>query len=837
MKRILLSITAILVIVTALFAFLFTPPGNALLSALAEKKMQNALGLPAELTRFKLGIDHFEATVSLTENNTIDADGDYSLWTQTVSARYHARLQNLAALEPLTSSPLRGTFQTQGTLSGTFDDLHVAGTSDVAQSQTQYTADIVDYTPVSVTLSLNNADIARLLSMGGRPAFAEGRLAVEARFAPLAAGKTEGNLRINVAKGVFNTKVMKNEFNVTLPDTDFSFDADAQIHSAKADYVLSFVSNLARINSKGTLSPEPFAADLTYDVRFSELALLKPLTDAPLRGPFFTKGSVKGDKNTLTIEGRSDVAGSDTAYRSTLHDLEPASVTATIRRAQLDRLLYLFGEDALAYGSINADIDLQNLDPKTLQGSVNAVLIDGKLNRSLIQKRYELRLPDAALRSSLNATLDGNAVVYDAKIDSSVGQLASSGQLIPQHSGMDLKYALDLKELSLLKGLTRQPFRGPLALNGTLKGDKERLEAVAASNIAGSTTSLEAVLKAFTPVSATLDVKALKLKKLLYTLGRPQYADADVTLQARIPNLEPGKLDGTVALEMKNGKADKTVVANAFDWPRFKGATFSIKSATTLEGDRAESEIELRSDLATLHSAPVRYNFKSGILNADYTASLPHLSRLSFLTDRPLRGSAEVTGDLRHDGVLTLHANSTLAGGKVKATLRDKKLHADFNALGSLQALHMLTYPEIFDSKVDGSLDYDTGTKKGLLKTQLSQGYFTRNIAFDLLRQYSTLDLYNEQFKGHSEARINDNLIDADLLLHSNHSSLETQHARIDTKADSINARVHVEANDNPIDFRLKGSLNRPNVSVDAGKLIEREAGKQLEKLLDSFLK
>jgi hypothetical protein len=837
MKRILLSITALLAVVAALFGFLFTPPGNALLSALAEKKLEAALGLPAKLTRFKLGIDRFEATVSLTEDNTIDADGNYSLWTQTVSARYRARLQNLEALEPLTATPLHGIFQTHGTLSGSFDDLHVDGTSDVAQSQTQYTADIIDYTPESVTLSLKDAGIAPLLSMSGKPAFADGKLAVEARFAPLIPERTEGNLRINVTDGHFNTKVLKNEFNVTLPKTDFSFDANAQLHSAKAEYVLSFVSNLARINSKGTVSPEPFAADLAYDIRFEELALLKPLTGAPIRGPFFTKGSVKGDRNRLDIEGRSDVARSETAYRSTLHDLKPASVTATVRRARLDRLLYLFGEDALAYGSINADIDLKNLNPKTLKGHVNAVLRDGKLNRSLIQKRYKLRLPDAALRSSLNAALDGNTVTYDAKMDSSVGQLASSGRLIPQRSGMDLEYALDLKELSLLKGLTRQPFRGPLTLNGTLKGDKERLEAVAASNIAGSKTSLEAVLKAFKPVSATLDVKALKLKKLLYTLGKPQYADADVTLQARLPNLEPGKLDGTVALEMKNGKADKTVVADAFDWPRFKGATFSFKSATALEGDRADSKIELRSDLATLHSAPVRYHLKSGVLSADYTASLPDLSRLSFLTDRPIRGSADVTGDLRHDGILTLHANSTIAGGKVKAILKDKKLHADFNGLNALKALHMLTYPEVFDSQVDGTLDYDAGSKKGLLKTQLYRGYFTRNIAFDLLRQYSTLDLYKEQFKGHSEARINDNLIDADLLLHSNRSSLETKHAKIDTKADSINARVHVVTNKNPIDFRLKGSLDRPKVSVDAGKLIEREAGKQLEKLLDSFLK
>ena len=837
MKRILLSITAFLVAVAALAAFVFTPPGNALIAAYIEQKMASESGLPVKLPRFRLGFGHFQATVLLTPNNRIDADGNFSLFAQTLSANYTARLDDLEALQPMTSSTLHGILQTRGTLSGKFHDLHLAGSSGIAQSNTHYEADIVDYTPVSVTLSLKDARIAELLSMGGQPAFADGRLGCEARFSPLVPEKAEGDVRISVTGGQFNTAVMKNEFNVTIPKTDFSFETEAQLHSAKADYVMDFVSNLARIHSKGTVSPGPFAADLTYNVRFEELALLKPLTGAPLRGPFFTSGSVRGDRKNLAVEGTSDVAGSETAYRSILHDLEPASVTATVRRAQLERLLYLVGEDALAYGSIDADIDLKDLDPKTLKGSVDAVLHEGKLNRTLLQKRFAIRLPDTALSASLNATLNGDTVAYEVRADSSVGHLASSGKLIPHHSGMDLKYALDLKELSVLKGVTGQPLRGPLAVHGTLKGDKERLNAVALSDLAGSKTSLTAVLKEFKPVSATLDVKALRLKKLLYTLGKPQYADADVTLQAQLPSLKPGELDGTVTLEMKNGKADRAVVAKAFDWPRFKGAAFTLQSKTALRGNRADSEVDLKSDLAALRSAPVRYDLEKGVLSADYTVSLPDLGKLSFLTDRPIRGRADVAGDLRFDKVLTLHAESPIVGGKVKATLIDKKLHADFNALDALQALHMLTYPEVFDSKVDGTLDYNTDTKKGELKAQLYKGYFTQNIAFDLLRQYSTVDLYKEQFEGRSEARIDDNLIDADLTLHSNRTSLSTKHAKIDSEADTIDAKVHVDANNNPVDFRLKGSLKRPKVSIDAGKLIEREAGKQVEKLLEGLFK
>ena len=130
-----------------------------------------------------------------------------------------------------------------------------------------------------------------------------------------------------------------------------------------------------------------------------------------------------------------------------------------------------------------------------------------------------------------------------------------------------------------------------------------------------------------------------------------------------------------------------------------------------------------------------------------------------------------------------------------------------------------------------------SGSKKGELKAELSKGYFTQNVAFDLLRQYSTVDMYKEQYKGNTIARIDDKRIDADLALHSNRTSLTSEHAKIDTAAKSIDAKVHVVANNTPIDFRLKGALEHPGVSVDAGKMLEQEAGKQINRLLNQMLK
>lgn len=660
MKWLLWTLGIILTLIILLYVLLFTVPGNAVLTPFVEKKVQAALKLPAKLEHFRLTFNHFEAVIVPTKGNRMECNGDYSLFSQSLSARYRADLNDLAALQPLTKQPLRGGFSTLGTIAGPIKALKIQGESDLAGSTTAYTSEIVEYTPKSFTLKMHDANVADLLFIAMQPAFAQGRLGIDADIT-LKPQTPQGKVHLDVTDGSIDTAVMKNEYNVTLPKSAFSINAVGNFDAKQADYTLTLHSNLAQINSAGTLVPKPLSADITYDFQIRELALFKPLTHAPLRGP--------------------------------------------------------------------------------------------------------------------------------------------------------------------------------LMLKGTLKGDKNKMQLKAASNLADSTTRLSSTFIDFRPDTLTLDVTHLNMKKLLYTLGQPLYADADVTLNADLSQLMSDNRTGTIVLNMQRGIADRAVVAKAFDWPLFKGTRFTLGLKSTLDGDRADSRVDFTSDLLLLHASPAHYTISKKEFTTDYTATLPDLGALYFLTQHPLRGSAKVTGDLIYANDLTLHADSAILGGTIRSTFKEGKLHADLKGIRTLKALYMLTYPEVFDAQLNGNLDYTPVSKKGVITATLSDGRFTKNSAFDLLRNYSNIDLYTERFKGDTAARIDDNVLDADLALHSNRTSITSKHARIDSAAKTINANVHLNANNNPVDFRLNGDLDHPNVTVDAGKLIEREAGKQIKRLLNDLFK
>ncbi|MHC3995491.1 hypothetical protein ACXWTF_11735 [Thiomicrolovo sp. ZZH C-3] len=597
--------------------------------------------------------------------------------------------------------------------------------------------------------------------------------------------------------------------------------------------VVILLDRAGRIEAEGEYSL--FDRSLAAGYR-ADLTDLASLSSQKMQGSLQTEGTVTGTLPLLEIAGHTDAAGGDTNYRLTLDAFNPGALTATVRHARLEQLLSLLGQAPLASGSIDAEILLHSIDPAALDGTVDAVLAQGVLNRQLIHSTYGVQLPDAALNATLKARLNADTVTYDARTDSALGRFTSEGTLTPQNGGMDIRYAFAIKELALLGGLRGKTLHGPVALAGALKGDREHLDATASGELAGGKGTLKAVLKAYTPVSADVTAQHLRLARLLSMFGYPRIADADVSGKATMPSLEPGALKGTVAVEMNQGRADADALSKLLGRP-FPASAFTLKTQSRLAGESVTTVADFVSDLFILRSDTLEYNVKQKRLKAAYTANVPDLSRLSTLAERPLRGTAKITGDLTYDDALLLHANSSLLKGTIAATLKAQTLHADFKQVSTAAALHMLVQPETFDARFDGTLDYRLDDKKGELKGALSEGAFSRNNAFDLLRQYSSVDLYKERFDGTTLARLDDTKIDADVRLRSDRATLQSTHAKIDTAADTLRADVKLEAAGAVIPFRLKGKISRPGVTIDARKLIEQEAGKQVQQLFDSLFK
>lgn len=592
------------------------------------------------------------------------------------------------------------------------------------------------------------------------------------------------------------------------------------------------------VHVKGTYSLFDQSFDAVYDLKLKKLETLEPLINKPLKGVLFTDGTIKGNEAFMQIDGKSDIALSETVYHLELTDLDPTSITATIQNADLLTLLELAGEKQYAQGKIDVNVDFKNIKQHQLDGTIVLATKEGMLNNKLMSKEFEVDIPKTKFSMNLDAKLQGDTIDYIYSLNSSLATIQSSGNIVPEPLKVDIKYKLDVQELAVLKPITGEDIRGPLVLNGTAKGTKGRMSVEGVSDIASSDTRFSSLLEDLKPVTIHASIANLKIEKLLYMLKQPHYTDGILSLNANISDLRKGQLKGTVVSHIKKGLLDSKYLTKE---QKFKSqmprTVFSLASSTDLNGDMTQTKLKFKSTLLSLDIKKASYDIKNKSIQSDFKMSIPNLDTLFFITERHLLGPIALHGEVKKDKDLDLVVYSDVAGGKLDAKIFNDELHVDVKSIQTIKALEMLMYPEIFSASLNGTLDYNTKAKKGKFKGNLRQGKFMDNMMFSMLKQYGQVDLYKEKFTGDLSADVNQEKLLASLHLISNSSAIKTKDAKLDSKAKTVDATIEVTVNKHPISVTLRGDTSSPAVMIDPGDMMKNEIQKAVGEKLNNFLK
>jgi len=592
------------------------------------------------------------------------------------------------------------------------------------------------------------------------------------------------------------------------------------------------------INVKGHYSLFSKSVDVKYSVKLEELKTLQPLTQVQLQSSLHTNGTVKGNMHLLHVDGVSDLASSDTLYHIQLTQFNPSSIIAKIKNANLAQLLYLGNQKAYAKANINLDINFKNITPHHLDGDIALATDKGKIDTHILKKDFNLTLPQTKFTMDLHAKLQGDDVNYKYNLNSNLAKIYSKGKITPEPLKMNLSYGVNIKELAILKPIANVDVRGPFKVHGVLNGSKEHLVVDGKSDIASSKTSFQATLKNFQPSHVAAHVKHLQLSKLLYMIKQPHYADALFAMNANLTNLKIGALQGVVTTEITKGLVDSNFITKEYKFKtKMPKTNFTAQTKTELSGNIANSKIDVLSSLADLHVKQAQFNIKDASLMSDYLAKVPVLERLYFATEQHMRGGITANGELKKAKDLDFTLHSNVVGGNIDAKLHNDDFHADLKSLQTLQALHMLIYPEVFKSTLEGVVDYNLVQQKGTFKADLKDGKFTRNQVLSLVKQFAHIDMYKQRFKGTTQATIHKEKIVASLDLRSNTSSIKTKDTKLNSKTKQIHSKLDIVANNHPLSMTLTGKATAPHVKVDAHKIIKKEAEKVIKKKLGNILK
>ncbi len=591
-----------------------------------------------------------------------------------------------------------------------------------------------------------------------------------------------------------------------------------------------------RIEATGNYALFTQAFNIAYRVRLEKLENLKPLTGEQLFGTLHTEGSAVGDMEHIAIEGTSDLAHSQSRYNVTLEHFQPQRVTLDIKDARTEALLSMLGRAPYAPGALHVNAEITSLDPANLQGTVALKLENGRIDTKLMQRDFNLTLPETEFSMQNDLQLRGPQLAYQTRFDSNLARIASEGNVAPETLATQVAFNLDFKELGLLTPLTGTPLRGPLHLEGTVSGDRERMSVKGSSDIARSQTRFDALLEKLQPKTVHAQIRHLDLPALLHMAVQPHYLESGLlNMSVQIDDATPQTLKGRVNTHITRGSIDPLTTARSFALDPMPPISFTASTDSQLHNTKIISRIDLNASLMNLGIQSARFDTATQTLESDYLLMLKDLAALQFATKQKMQGAMTFDGTIKKAKDLDLSAHAETLGGTINATVHNDDLKARLQGLQTLPILHMLYYPEVFSSALEGTLSYDLKTKNGTLDAQLSDGKFTKNDMADLLKQYAKYDLYKDRFTGQIKSTLAPELITSALALKGGSVTINDPKMVISTKSEQIKSDLKVSANNNPLLFKLRGPISKPDVSVDASELIEREAGKELNKLFKSL--
>ena len=421
---------------------------------------------------------------------------------------------------------------------------------------------------------------------------------------------------------------------------------------------------------------------------------------------------------------------------------------------------------------------------------------------------------------------------------SSKNTIALDGVYSIWNRSLDMTYMVDLNDVKSLKELFTQEIDTPLHVNGTAKGDSKLLIVKGRSDISSSETAFEVSLVEFQAKNINLNIKSLKIKEALVILQQPPYSAGKLDVVVKISDLREGKLKGTIDTKISQGLLNAKYISKTYEFkstmPR---TTYNLSTHSILEKNIVNTSVDLNSNLANLDVKKFYFDTDNLSFMSDYKVNIHNLDKLYFISQRHLLGSLKAYGNVKKFEDFDLSVKSNVAGGKLIATLHNNDLDAKVNDMRSRDILRILKYPQIFDAKLNGLLDYNLATQKGLFKGKLSKGRFSQNQSFDLLKRYAQTDIYREKFKGNVDAKIDRDDIVASIALNSKNSSITSKGAKINSQKNLIDSNIRIDSNSNHVDVTLKGDINKPDVTISADELLKKEGTKVIKKELGKFLK
>lgn len=426
---------------------------------------------------------------------------------------------------------------------------------------------------------------------------------------------------------------------------------------------------------------------------------------------------------------------------------------------------------------------------------------------------------------NIKATIDTTSVVQIA------------GDISPFSLKFDLKYNVDIKDLSKLEKFTQQKLNGEFKTNGEIKGNKDLLLVNGLTDVFGSSSKYDVVLKNFAITNIDFLFKELHIEKILHTLNQPIYAKGLIDINGNITDVKLESLAGKIVTNIYNGQLNNPVLNEKFELKLASNKQFQGTVDTQLKPMLLDNAVDFKTSMANVKVQSAKVQLKDNSILSDYEINITDLNNLYDFTQMKLLGALKVNGIVKKAKDLEVDGLSETLNGIVNFKLFNDDFNAKINSIEVVELTKMLTYPSFFTSKANAVLDYNLATQKGVLTANLTNGQFLKTEFSTLINTLARFDITKEIYENVSlESKIDKKIIQSIVDMKSQYTTINVPQSTLDLNAQTVDALVNLKIKTYEMGTKITGNIKSPNIKIDASKALENKAKEKIEEKLKEKL-
>ena len=842
MKKLIYGLLALIIVLfVAVYVMLFTSFGNAIVANFAQNKVKQSTGLDLNISKFILRFSSIDLKASLANMAQVSVEGNLSLFRLGFDLNYIINLDKKYAQSM--GIKLDKNLEFIGKIEGRASDFMINGKGYFFGSNTSLDARVYNYSPIALNLNANNIELTELLALVGKGDLASGKLDISSKISAKDL-KPDGNIIIKLDTSSINYSKIEKEFNINLPvKSEPKLEILANIKDDKIYAISKIYNDYLNFQTQKTLYDiTQNSLNTDFDLKIPNLAKLEKLTKLKLNGNLSLLGDVLLQNFALTSLNAS-ILGLGGDIKTSLKDNK---LQALINNANLEKLVALAGYGGLLSGNLNANLTSTGLDFANFDSTLK--INNAKLNKDALKKLLKIDFPNTNFNLDFKANSVSNNINYNGVLASNLINVKKfSGTYNLTKNALSAEFNAFVDDLSKFSELAGQKLSGNAEINANARLNNNKIESLnAKANLASGTINAVSNGK-----ELDLNIDKIELSKLFVIAGMPNYSSGVLNAKGHLDSIDFTNLSGNLNLDL-NGVLNEAVLSKILEKKFPSNTNYELKTRINLKNNIANFDTILNSTLANLSSFKGSFNLNDFVLDSNFILELSDFSKLGFLLDRKLKGSANFTGKLGFNKALSFDINSkNLFNGNLAANMKNNILNANLNNVDLSVLASSLDFMDVYQGKADVLANYNLLSEQGEVNLDIKEGRLKPNLITNALKVLTLNDITNDVYKNaKAKALINKENIKLDLDMQANRSYILIKNGALNSKTQALNMPFDIKIDRANFKGSISGTMNNPKVKLDAGSVVNsiknviggksedgaKKAGEKVDKAINKLL-